>query len=87
MIIKIKGLCSGNWFLFDTDEVEWRYHAERMNPIEERQAERIFFNEKDERNFYYRLHLKKTKGDYRQFVCNTEIYILNNDGKTVETLR
>ena len=87
MIVKIKGMSTGNWFLFDADEVEWNFIHVGMNPKEEQTADRIFFNEKEDRPFFYRIFIKKTNGDYRMFVCNTEVYILNNEGNTVEILR
>ena len=87
MILKIKGSCEGNWYLFDTDEVEWLYIGMKLNPIKESYAERVFLNETSKKEYFYRIFLKKQKADYQTFVCNTEVYILNNDGKTVETLR
>ena len=88
MIVKIKGASSGNWFMFDADEVEWEYFNEKMKESGAfEQAHRIFFNEKEVRVFYYLIFLRREGHDYKMFLINTEVYILNNDGKTVEVLR
>ena len=88
MIVKIKGDSSGHWYLFDADEIEWCYHTKHMKESKAfENAHRIFLNDKDERKFFYQIFLRQNQRGYRQFLVNTEVYILNNEGKTVEVLR
>lgn len=94
MYLKIKMAGeNGSWRLFEIEEIEWDTTwgtltddtLEMMDTVESRRA-RPYVDKQCGRHFISMLVRKKGADDDIQMYCNTQAYVLNDNGETLETL-
>lgn len=94
MYLKIKMAGeNGSWRLFEVDEVEWNTTwgtlsdetVSKMNDAESLKF-RPYVDVRCGRLFRSMLVRKKSKDEDIQMYCNTQAYVLNDKGETLETI-